>query len=171
MPFKEFAGQIDLKNAEIGDARFEWLSLTIPFEKGNVANLTVKIHGLSQEDKKEILRRETLVKKDTDGYEYEQEINRLIIEKIPAKGFVYAMFVEFKKEFDLKSYAVKTFGQPKTADVYKKGDDFHFYDMQWTKKTTDGLLWLIRSFHEGDGRTLQLLGRISGTEWGSDDLN
>ena len=99
MPFDEFAKQIDLKNAAVGDTRFEWLELTIPVEKGNVSKLTVKIHGLTQDDKKAILRRETLKKKDTDGFEYEEEIDRLITDKIPSKGFVYAMYVDFKQRF------------------------------------------------------------------------
>ena len=171
MPFKEFAGQVDLKNAEVGDTRFDWFLLTIPFEKGNVVGLSVKIHGLTQEDKAKILRRETVKKKETDGYEYEQEVDRLLIDKISAKGFVYAIYVDFKEDFDLKNYVVKTFGQPKAEDIYKKGDEYHFYDMQWTKKTSDNILWLIRSFHEGDARTLQLLGRIKGTEWGLDGVN
>jgi hypothetical protein len=170
MPFNEFAGQFDLKNAEVGDTRFEWILLSIPFEKGSVAGLSVKIHGLTQEDKTGILRRETVKKKEADGYEYEQEVDRLLVDKIPAKGFVYAMYVDFKKDFDLKNYVVKTFGQPKPADIYKKGDEYHFFDMQWTKKTSDNLLWLVRSFHEDDARTLQLLGRINGTEWGLDGV-
>lgn len=171
MPFNEFARQIDLSKADVGDTRFDWFLLTIPFEKGNVTGLTVKIHGLSEDDKKTILRRETVKKKDADGYEYDEETDRLLVDKIPAKGFVYAIYVDFKKDFDLKNYAVKTFGQPKPEDIYKKGDEYHFFDMQWTKKTSDGLLWLVRSFHEGDDRTLQLLGRIDGTEWGLDDID
>ena len=163
MPFDEFAKQVDLKNAEVGDTRFEWLQVTIPFEKGNVSKLTVKIHGLSQDGKKAILRRETVKKKDTNGFEYEEEIDRLIPDKIPAKGFVYAMYVDFKPNFNLKNYAIKTYGAG--GEVRKADDQYHLFDIQWTKKTSDGLAWLIRSFHEGDSRSLQLLGRIDGTEW------
>lgn len=166
MPFDELAKQIDLKNSDVGDTRFDWFLLTIPFEKGNVSGLTLKIHGLSQEDKTKILRRETVKKIDDFGDEYETEVDRLIIDKIPAKGFVYAIYVDFKKEFDLKSFAIKTFG--KDGEVRKPNDEYHFFDIQWTKKTSDGLTWLVRSFHEGDDRTLQLLGRIDGTEWGLD---
>jgi hypothetical protein len=165
MPFDEFARQIDLKEAEIGDTRFEWFLVTVPFNKGNVESLSVKIHGLTAEDKARILRRETVGKKDEDGSEYEQEVDRLLTDRIPRKGFVYAMYIDFKEDFDLKTYAFKTFGRPKPGDVHKEGE-YHFFDMQWTKRTSDGLLWLIRSFHGDDARTLQLLGRIDGTEWG-----
>ncbi len=168
MPFNEFAKQIDLKTADVGDTRFDWFLLTIPFEKGNVTGLTVKVHGLTQDDKKEILRRQTVREKGDDGFEYEREVDRLIIEKIPAKGFVYAIYVDFKEDFDLKNYVIKTYGTG--GDVRQPGDEYHFYDIQWTKKTADGLTWLIRSFHENKDRTLQLLGRIDGTEWGLDDL-
>lgn len=168
MPFNEFAKEIDLKNADVGDTRFEWILLTIPFEKGNVKGLTVKVHGLNQDDKKAILRRETVVKKDDDGEEYEEEVDRLVIDKIPSKGFVYAIYIDFKRDFDLKNYAVKTFG--KDGEIRKTNDEYHFFDIQWTKRTSDDLTWLIRSFHEGEDRTLQLLGRIDGTEWEIEDL-
>jgi hypothetical protein len=91
------------------------------------------------------------------------------MDKIPAKGFVYAIYIEFKKDFDLKNYAVKTFGTG--GDVRKPDDEYHLFDIQWTKKTSDGLTWLVRSFHEGGDRTLQLLGRIDGTDWGLDDVD
>lgn len=167
MPFDEFAKQIDLKNAEIGDTRFTWLQLTIPFERGNLKKLSVKIHGLTEEDKEKILRREIIKEKDEGGYEFEREIERLIVEKIPAKGFVYAMYIDFKPDFDLRNHVIKTYG--KDGDVRKSDDEYHFYDIQWTKKTSDGLLWLIRSFHEGNERQLLLFGRINGTEWGLDN--
>lgn len=163
MPFNEFAKQIDLSKADVGDTRFDWFQLTIPFEKGNVTKLTVKIAGLSEDDKKVILRRVTVKRKDASGEEYDEETDRLILDKIPSKGFVYAMYVIFKKDFNLKNYAIKTFG--KNGEVRKPNDEYHFFDIQWTKKTSDGLTWLVRSFHEGDDRTLQLLGRIEGTEW------
>ena len=63
---------------------------------------------------------------------------------------------------------LKTFG--KNGTVRKSDDKFRFFDIEWTKKTSDNLLWLIRSFHEGEGRNLQLLGRIAGTEWGLDGI-
>ena len=79
------------------------------------------------------------------------------------------MYVDFKPNFDLKNYTVKTYGTG--GEVRKADDQYQLFDIQWTKKTSDGLAWLIRSFHEGDRRSLQLLGRIDGTEWGLDDLN
>ncbi len=170
MPFDEFAEQIDLKKAEAGDTSYDWLSLDIPFEKGNIAGITVKIHGLTQDEKMQILFQETVKKKDNFGEDYDAQIERVKTDKIPAKGVVYAMYIFYKKDFDLKNHVVKTFGQPKAEDIYKKGDEYHFYDMQWTKKTSDGLVWLVRSFHDGNAKSLQLLGRIDGTEWGLDDL-
>lgn len=168
MPFDQFAKQFDLKNAEVGDTRFDWLELTIPVRGASVESLTVRIHGLSQDDKKAILKTETFAKKDEDGFEYDEESVKLLVDKIPPKGFVYAMYVFFKKDFDQKSFVVKTFG--KDGEVRQADDEYHFFDIQWTKKTSDGLNWLIRSFHEGDRRSLQLLGRIDGTEWALEDL-
>ncbi len=164
MPFNEFAKQFDMKNAEVGDTRFDWLEVKIPVAKGNVTNLTVKVHGLESDEKEAILTEETITKKDEFGEEYEETINRLNLDKLTSKGIVYAMYIDFKKEFDLKSYVIKTYG--KKGEVRKADDEYHFFDIQWTNKTSDGLDWLIRSFHEGDSRSLQLLGRIDNTEWG-----
>lgn len=163
MPFNQFAKQFDLKDAEVGDTRFDWLELTVPVKGESVESLTVRIHGLSQDEKKAVLKTETVMKKDRDGFEYENDSVKLLIDKIPPKGFIYAMYVVFKKDFDQKSFVVKTYG--KDGEVRKAGDEYHFFDIQWTKKTSDGLNWLIRSFHEEDRRSLQLLGRIDGTEW------
>ncbi|MEZ5429091.1 MAG: hypothetical protein R2747_22790 [Pyrinomonadaceae bacterium] len=168
MPLAELSKRLDLSNAEVGDTRFDWLELSVPFEKGDLTNLTVRIYGLSQDDKKAILHKETIKKKDDLGEDYEIEVDRLDVGKIPGKGFVYAMYIAFKKDFDLKSRVVKTYGQPKPEDIYKEGDEYHIYDMQWTKKTSDGLVWLIRAFYGDEGGSLQLLGRIDGTEWGLD---
>lgn len=167
MPFDKFAGAIDLKKAEVGDTRFDWLQLSLPIAKGNVQMITVKIHGLSQEEKDAILFDEKAMKKDGLGNEYEGAITRISTEKITGKGFVYAMYIDFKREFDLKSYVLKTYG--KDGEVRKADDPYYFFDIQWVKKTPDGLAWLIRSFHEGDKRSLQLLGRIENTEWGLDN--
>lgn len=167
IPFNEFAKQIDLKNVEVGDSRFDWLELKIAFEKGNISNFTVRIHGLTQDDKKQILSREKIKEKSESGFEYEREIERLLVDKIPAKGFVYAMYITFRSDFDLKNYVLETYG--KDGNVRKADDEYHFYDIQWAKKTADGLDWLIRSFHDGETRSLNLFGRIKGTEWGNDD--
>ncbi|MEZ5344318.1 MAG: hypothetical protein R2681_02075 [Pyrinomonadaceae bacterium] len=166
MPFDKFAAKIDVRYAEVGDTRFDWFELSIPLEKGNVKRLLVRIYGLSQDDKKRILRNETVEKTDDFGDKYEDTVDRVIVEKVDGKGFIYAMYVNFEKEFDLKSHVIKTFG--KDGEIRKSDDPYHFFDIQWVKKTPDGLNWLIRSFHDGDSRTLQLLGRIDGTEWGID---
>lgn len=163
MPLIDFAKAFDLRKAEVGDTRFEWLELRISIGKGNVETLTVRIHGLTADDKSNLLKRESLRKADQSGFEYDHEFDRLLVDKIPTNGFVYAMYIEFKADFDLKSYVIKTFGRD--GEVRKADDEYHFFDIQWTKKTPDGLIWLIRSFHEGDSRNLQLFGRIDGTEW------
>lgn len=159
MSFKDFAKTINLQGAE-ADGRFQWLELEIPFDKGNAESLAVKIHGLSEEEK-EILIQKRNVKRKNGTDIWEEEIKWIDVSKIPAKGFIYEIKVRFKNGFDLKSYALKMFGA--TKEVYKKGDEYHIYDMQWTKKTTDGLDWLVR-YHEASN-TLQLCGRIKETEW------
>jgi hypothetical protein len=42
--------------------------------------------------------------------------------------------VDFKKDFDLKNYVVKTFGQPKPADIYKKATSIIFSICSGRKK-------------------------------------
>lgn len=163
MPLYKFLATIDLNKAEVGDTRFDWLGLTVPISKGGTEKLTVRIHGLSDDDKKAILRKETVTKKDGSGIEYEDTITRLKTDRIPDSGFVYAMYIDFRKDFDLKSFAVKTYGAD--GEVRKPDDRYHFFDIEWHKETSDGLTWLIRSFHEGEKKQLQLLGRIAGTEW------
>ncbi len=166
MPFDQFAKLHDLKNAEVGDTRFEWLELKLPISGGSVERLTVRIHGLSMDDKKGILKDEVLKIKEDDGFIYEKKVIKLSVNEIPAKGFVYAMYLNFKTDFDQKNFVLKTYG--KKGEVRDPNDPYHFFDIQWEKKTSDGLIWLIRSFHEDDKRILQLLGRIAGTEWDVD---
>lgn len=161
MPFKQFAAKISLKDVE-ADTRFEPLELIIPFKKGNITGLTVRIHGLSAEEKAAIVKPGKIKDKNDLGEEYERDGELLDATKVPDKGFVYAMYISFKDDFDLKSYVKKTYGKP--GDIYKKGDNGYFYDYQWTRKTTDGLTWLIRCYFE-ESKSLQLLGRIDGTEW------
>jgi hypothetical protein len=161
MPFKQFAGKISLKDVE-ADTRFEPLELRIPYKKGNVTGVAVRIHGLSAEEKAAIVKPGRVKDKNDLGEEYERDGELLDVTKIPAKGFVYAMYISFKDDFDLKSYVTKIYGKP--GDVYKKGDNGYFYDYQWTKKTPDGLTWLIRCYFN-EGKSLQLLGRIKDTEW------
>lgn len=167
MPFNDFAKMFDLSESEVGDTRFDWFQLSVPIEKGNVKTLKVRIHGLTPDDKSKILKRESVVQTNEFGSEYNHKFDRLLVDKIPAKGFVYAMYIEFNSDFDLKTHVIKTYG--KDGDVRKPDDPYRFYDIQWGKKSSDGLGWMIRSFHEGDSRSLQLLGEIDGTEWGNDD--
>jgi hypothetical protein len=161
MPLKALATKIDLKAAEADD-RFEPLELKVLLNKGSIAEVFFRVHGLSAEEKEAILRTETIRKKTDDGFEYDSEVKRLKLDALPAKGFVYAMYIGYKKEFDLKTHLTRIFGP---GTVRKKDDPYHFYDTEWTKKTPDGLTWLIRAYHEDENKSLQLLGRIPGTEW------
>jgi hypothetical protein len=161
MPLKDFATRVDLTKAEADD-RYDWLQLDIPFAKGNVTSLTVRVHGLSMDEKASILHEVKAKKMGENGEEYEADVKRLKPGAVLSKGVVYSMYVGFKKDFDLKKHVNAVYGP---GEVRKADDEYHFFDTQWTKKTTDGLTWLIRAFYEGDTRSLQLLGRIAGTEW------
>lgn len=163
MPFLDFAANFDFLQSEVDD-RFDFLQISIPFNKGNITKIYFKVHGLSQEETKKMLSVEKVTEKDEFG-DYEREVKRLDVTKIPAKGFVYELNLAYKPEFDLKSWVLKTYGKP--DETGKKGDEYYFFDSQWTKKTTDGLTWLIRAYHE-EGKSLKLAGRIDGTEWGLD---
>lgn len=162
MPFKSFARGFDFRASEADD-QFGWLEVRTPFKKGNVEEVSFKIHGLSQAEQAAVVRLDKIkVKIEDSNTEYEREIKRLDAARIPGgKGVVYEINIRYRKGFDLKSLATKMFGA--TRDVYKKGDDYHIYDMQWFKKTSDGLVWLVR-YHE-ETNVLQLAGRIDGTEW------
>lgn len=162
MPFKQFAGKVPLDEAE-ADPRFDYLELMVPFKKGNITWLTIRIHGLNTSEKAAILKKGKVKDKNLLGEDYEREADLLDASKIPAKGFVYAMYIGFKDDFDLKTWTTAAYGTP--GDIYKKGDNGYFYDHQWTRKTTDGLTWLIRAYFIKDNKSLQLLGRIKDTEW------
>lgn len=161
MPFKQFAAKIKLDGAE-ADGRFDWLELTIPYKKGNITSLSIRIHGLNSDEKAAIVKKGTIKDKNLNGEEYDRETDLIDVSKIPAKGVVYAMYIGFKDDFDLKKWTAATYGKP--SDIYKSGDNGYFYDHQWTRKTTDGLTWLIRSYFK-ETKSLQLLGRIKGSEW------
>lgn len=165
MPLRDFAKQIDLSRAEIEDDRFEEFTLQIPLDKGNVKGFTAKVAGFPVEDRGELLSEATVTRKTEDG-EFEIEVKRLILNKIPAGAFVYSFAVTFKPEFDQKAWVTKTYGKGTVRDPK---DEYHFSDIEWVKTTSDGLTWLIRSLHEGNSRTLMLYGRIKGTEWGLDN--
>ncbi len=160
MPFADFARQINLKNAEAGN-RFQWLEGTLPFAKGNVESISFKVYGLSEEDNAKFIYKATTGKKTERNEDYEVEVQMIDPAKIPNKGIVYEISLHYKKGFDLKAQAIKMFGASK--DFYKAGDQFHIYDMQWTKKTTDGLTWLIRYYEETN--SIMLAGVIAKTEW------
>lgn len=162
MPLKEFAELIPIGKAE-ADGRFEFLQLDVPFETKNIKSISIRAHDISREEMRDMLLSETETAKSDDGEEYDRTVERIEIEKIPKTAFVYAIYISFKPKYDLKSYVTKTFGE---GEVRKPDDEFYFFDIQWTKTSSDGLKWLIRSFHEGDSRSLQLLGRIDNTEWG-----
>ncbi len=160
MPLKDFAKQINLKEAEMAENRFEWLEVSLPFAKGNVERINFKIHALEAADYAKMLYKETVTKKGDFG-DYKLEVQKIDTAKIPAKGIVYEIGLHYKKGFDLKKQVIKMFGA--TKDVYKKGDQYHIYDMQWTKRTADGLVWLVRYYEETNA--LMLAGRIAKTEW------
>jgi len=165
MLFKDFVKEFDIKKAE-ADTRFDFISLNVPFENGSITGFTVQIAGVPRDKVDEMSFTEEVKKTGEDGYEYVAEYGRIDPSKVGDQGFVYAIYLSFKPDFDLKSYVLKTYGED--GEVRKPDDEYYFYDIQWTKKTPDGLTWLIRSFHEGDRRSLQLLGRIPGTEWAVD---
>jgi hypothetical protein len=163
MPLKDFAKQIDLRDASIEDDRFRDLGINVPFEKGNIAKLTIGVGGFDMDLRETALRQETVKRKFEDGSgEYDATIKRLVINEIPSTAFVFSIEVTFKPDFDQKSFVVKAYGKGTVRDP---DDEYHFSDIEWTKRTSDGLLWLIRSLHEGDSRSLRLIGRIKGTDW------
>ncbi|QQS32056.1 MAG: hypothetical protein IPM50_10265 [Acidobacteriota bacterium] len=162
MPLRDFAKQIDLSRADIEDDRFEEMTLQIPFDKGNIRGFTAKVAGFPVDGRDELLSEATAARKNDEGGEFEIEVKRLIMNKIPAGAFVYSITVNFKPEFDQKAWVTKTYGKGTVRDPK---DEYHFSDIEWVKKTSDGLTWLIRSLHEKGERRLMLYGRIKGTEW------
>lgn len=161
MPLKDFAARIDISKAEADD-RYDWLQLDIPFAKGNVTGLTVRIHGLSMDEKAAILHEVRIKKRSWDGAEYEAAVKQIKPGAVLSKGLVYSMYIAFKPDVDLKKYLDGLYGKgsERVAD-----DPYHLYDTQWVKTTTDGLVTLVRAFHKDEKKSLQLLGRIDGTEW------
>ncbi len=164
MPFKDIASKFALSKADV-DGRFDFVLVTVPIQKGKVDSFSFKVQGISESDKTDCLRSETVTQKGEFG-DYEEIVGRIIPEKVPKAAFIYEIDVKYNDGFDLYGLVVKTFGP--TKDVYKKSDEFYIYDLQWTKTTPDKLVWLIRYFK--DSRTLQLSGRITGTEWSIDDI-
>ncbi len=159
MPFHLLAKQIDF-SAAVAEARFAPLSLTLPYAKGPIKEITVKIHGLTEEEKKAMLVERTVTVKESWGDQTRTETG-IDVKKIPQNGFVYVYYITFKDDFDIDGYTNKLLG--KTTDLHKEGD-YYIYDKQWTKKTSDGLTWLIRGFTQ-ERKVLQLIGIIKNTEW------
>lgn len=94
----------------------------------------------------------------------EKEVERISLPALMAAGKLYEVSIFYKEGFELKKYVVTKYGKPE--DIYKKGDEYHFFDMQWVKASGDKLTWLIR-FHD-ETKSLQLAGRIPGHEWSVD---
>lgn len=159
MPFAAFAKKFDLKPAE-ASARFGPIEVDTPYIKGPVTSIFFKVAGVDTDAAARALTPEAVTRKGEYG-EFQEEVNRIDPTKVPPGAFVYEISVAFKPGFDLRAYSLKKYGPAK--DVYKPTDIGHFYDLQWTKKTSDGLTWLIR-FNE-EPRTLQLIGVIKNTEW------
>lgn len=156
MDMKAFSQKIKIDSAE-AEARFEELTLDIPYKKGNIEKLSVKFTGLTDEQKAALVK--TVKITEADGYE--REVKRISVSAIKATGKLYEIDVFYKEGFDLKKYVLSKYGKP--GDEYKKGDQYYIFDMQWTKVSTDKLTWLIR-YHE-ETMVLQLAGLIPGSEW------
>jgi hypothetical protein len=166
MPLKALAAKFDLSKAE-ADGRFEFVQVEMPFDRGNIAMVTIKIGGIKESDKAAFLTTVAVKRRSENGNaeeEYFDEVHRIDASKAPASAFVYEIDIQFTDGFDLKGYARKLYGKPGEVDDPK--DEYHFFTMQWAKRTTDGLVWLIR-YHEATN-VLQLCGRIPGTEWSLD---
>lgn len=163
MPLTEFAQIIDLSASDAGANRYNHLALEIPLNKGNIKDIVVKAEGVPYSLQKEIISKIN-VERTGDYGTYTATAYRIDTTKIPEDAFVYQISVFFKPEYDLKKYVFKTFGE-KSGTHHNEADEYKFYDSQWTKKTSDGLIWLIRAFYNDDSRSLQLIGRIPGTEW------
>ncbi len=168
MPVADFAKAIDISKAEAPDPRFADLDLVIPFNKGSVNQIVVKIHGLSRDEINAFVTPQQVEDASPIGGAFTRTVHRVNSEKIPQNGFVYVISLKYDPGFDLAGYGVKKYGRGTPHDP---SDDNKFYDMQWVKTSKDGLKWLIRSTWEGDAKTLQLIGRIDGTAWGLDDIN
>lgn len=164
MDLKAFAQKIKPDSA-IANGDFEELRLELPFKKGNIEKVIVKFSGLSIEQK-EALIRTVIVKEKTEYGENETEVKRINVKKLMAAGKLYEITVFYKKDYDLDKYVVTRYGKPN--DVYKKGDDYHFFDKQWVKTSADKMLWLIR--YNEETKSLMLAGRIDGSEWGLEEV-
>jgi hypothetical protein len=160
MDLKAFAQKIKINDAEVED-RFEELTLDIPFEKGSIKKLSVKFTGLTAEQKAALVKIEKMTEKGAYG-DFEREVKRISVAALVAAGKLYEIDIFYKEGFDLKKYVVTKYGKP--GEEYKPGDQYHIFDMQWSKVSADKLTWLIR--YHAETRSLQLAGLIPGSEWG-----
>jgi len=163
MDINAFAKKIKITAAVVDD-QFEELSLEVPFEKGNISKLSVKFMGFTSEQKEALIKIEKVIEKGDYG-NVEKEVKRISVPALVAAGKLYEISIFYKEGFDLKKYALDKYGKP--DEMYKKGDAYHFFDMQWIKVSADNLSWLIR-FH-AETKVLQLAGRIPGSEWSLDN--
>lgn len=161
MDIKSFSQKINISKAEADDS-YEWLSLDIPFVKGGITKITVKFTGLTSEQTEAMIKTEKITEKGEFG-DIEREVKRIDPAALKALGKLYEISIFYKEGFDLKNYVLTKYGKP--DDTYKKGDAYHFFDMQWGKTTSDKLGWLIRYYEET--RALMLAARIPGSEWDS----
>lgn len=75
---------------------------------------------------------------------------------------LYEIRLEFENGYDINGLTAKLYGPAK--DIYKEGDDYHFYDKQWIVTTKDKLTLIIRQ----TGNYLMIAGVIKGTEWSTE---
>lgn len=165
MPLRDFAKQIDISKSYVEDDRFEELRLHIPFAKGNITSLIVQVAGFPVDGRSGAFSDAKIMRQEDDGEEYELDVKRPIVGKIPASAFVYVYSIGFKSTFDQKVYVTQLYGKGTERDPAAQHS---FSDIEWVKTTSDGLKWLIRSNHDNGKRNLTLYGRVKGTEWGLD---
>lgn len=157
MPLRDFVKNFDLKNNR-ANIQFEEIKLEIPINKGNIEFIEIKAAGATTEEKQAAVK--SVIVKTADGFD--DEMLKIVPEKIPAKAFVYEIYVRYKPNFDIKTFAVKTFGKQFSTDSNQQN---LLYSMQWAKKSSDRLKWLIRAYDGEFPKGLMMAGRIKGTEW------
>lgn len=160
MDLKAFQQLIPMDSAEL-DSRFEELRvMDIPINKGNIQSIQVKFSGLSMEEKEALQHEVEIIKKVDEAFSYPIKVQRIIANKLPAKGKLYEIYILFKKGFDAEAFVKSLYGPSK--DVAKPGE-YYFYDIQWTRRTNDDLGWIIRYFRESN--MLLLASTMPGSEW------
>jgi len=156
MSMTDLSREIVLSKAEVTQRRFDFLELEVNLDRKHIESVRFRVDGLTREEKAR------LVFSESNSDDEVKETARINVGRIPKGAFLYAIYITFKPQFNLKKYGSKIFG---AGEDRKEDDPYYFYDTQWNKKTSDGLSWLVRAFHSKEKRELQLLGRIPGTEW------